>query len=72
MMGDNSWCDPYKTYSRIYSFDPEKAKIGDRLLGAEACLWSEMISNNNIDVMAWPRGIALGLRLWNKDEKLNQ
>jgi len=38
------------------------------LLGSEAPLWAEEISNNNIDNSAWPRATSLALRLWNVDE----
>ncbi|KRW98213.1 Glycoside hydrolase, superfamily [Pseudocohnilembus persalinus] len=69
--GWDSWCDPYKTWKHIYQFDPKAADIGDRVIGAEACLWAEIISNDNLDNRAWPRVTSLALRLWNVEENLN-
>jgi len=48
-LGGGSWCDPYKTWLHVYEFQPKDSKLGDRLLGAEAVLWSEMISPAVLD-----------------------
>jgi len=69
-LGGNSWCDPFKTWLHIYNFNPLDANLGDRLLGAEATLWSELINPNSFDWKTWPRSISLAMRLWNVDEKL--
>ncbi|KAI5962038.1 HEX1 [Candida theae] len=69
-----SWCGPYKTWQRIYSFDflrnltdTEKEKV----LGAEAVLWSEQVDFTVLTGKLWPRSAALAESLWggNKDEK---
>jgi hypothetical protein len=45
--------------------------LGDRLFGVEAAAWSEMIPPDNLDFKLWPRGTALGMRLWNTEEYVN-
>lgn len=62
----------YSTWYQIYQFDPRKAGIGNRTLGASAALWSERISPNTLDSVVWPRTTSLGLRLWNVEEKLDK
>jgi len=54
----NSWCDPFKTWQRAYSFDPfanltepQKALV----LGGQMPLWSEQSSEQNLDPIVWPR-----------------
>ena len=41
--GDRSWCDPYKTWWKIYSFEPTKHTNDSTVLGGEVLAWSEMI-----------------------------
>ncbi|KAG9287419.1 hypothetical protein G9A89_023791 [Geosiphon pyriformis] len=69
-----SWCNSYKTWQRIYSYDftfnltiEEKKHV----LGAELALWSEQSDGIVIDSKLWPRAAAFGELLWsgNKDEK---
>ncbi|KAF9116850.1 hypothetical protein BGX27_009731 [Mortierella sp. AM989] len=63
----NSWCDPYKSWQKIYSFNPisglspQEAK---NVLGGEALLWSEQVDDTNLDVKLWPRASAAAEVLW--------
>ncbi|KAG0235147.1 hypothetical protein BGW42_005797 [Actinomortierella wolfii] len=50
----NSWCDPYKTWQKIYSFNPLKGLTQDEVknvLGGEVLLWGEQVlwSGNSDD-----------------------
>ncbi len=61
--------------SRHYAVDPmEGATAGlseeekSRILGGEACMWSEMVSTENIDSRIWPRVAAVAERLWSPQQ----
>jgi hexosaminidase len=43
------------------SLTPEEKK---RILGGEACMWSDFVSPENIDNRIWPRNAAIAERLW--------
>jgi hexosaminidase len=40
---------------------PEESK---RILGGEACIWSEYVSPENLDARIWPRMAAIAEKLW--------
>jgi hexosaminidase len=57
--------------SRHYAVDPMSDGAANltpeekqRILGGEACMWSEYASPENIDSRIWPRAAAIAERLW--------
>lgn len=68
-----SWCGPFKTWQRIYSYDithgltEEEAEL---VIGGEVALWSEQADSTVLDKMVWPRASAMAEALWsgNRDE----
>ncbi|KAG6820624.1 hypothetical protein H0H93_014227 [Arthromyces matolae] len=54
----NSWCDPFKTWQKAYTFDP-LANLTDSqkplVLGGQQLLWTEQSSTENLDSILWPR-----------------
>lgn len=61
------WCTPYHTWMHIYENrlkDISGDEYIDQVLGAEASVWSEMISEFELDGRIWPRLSALAERLW--------
>ena len=44
---------------------PEEAK---RILGGEACMWSEFVTGETIDSRIWPRLAAIAERLWSPQD----
>ncbi|TFK87138.1 glycoside hydrolase family 20 protein [Polyporus arcularius HHB13444] len=64
----NSWCDPFKTWQRAYSFDPFANLTVEQhqlVLGAgQMPLWSEQSSPENLDSIVWPRLAAAAEVFW--------
>ena len=57
--------------SRHYAVDPMSGAAASlnpeeksRILGGEACMWSEWVTPENIDSRIWPRNAAIAERLW--------
>jgi len=40
--GENAWCDPFKSWWRIYSFEPSAYYNDTSILGSEIATWSEL------------------------------
>jgi hexosaminidase len=57
--------------SRHYAVDPMSGAAANltpeesqRILGGEACMWSEYVSPEDVDSRIWPRAAAIAERLW--------
>ena len=58
-----------------YSVDPAEKESASltaeqkaRILGGEACMWSEYVTPENIDMRIWPRAAAIAERFWSPQE----
>ncbi|KAI8060395.1 glycoside hydrolase superfamily [Gilbertella persicaria] len=62
-----SWCSPFKTWQRIYSYDMtlgiDKSHPG-QVLGGEVAMWSEQTGPTVIDGRLWPRSAAAAELYW--------
>ncbi|KAI1406832.1 glycoside hydrolase family 20 protein [Hypoxylon sp. FL1857] len=61
------WCDPYKNWRLIYTYDPRAGLSDDEaklVLGGEVGAWAETIDQANLDTILWPRASAAGEVLW--------
>ncbi|ORZ17784.1 glycoside hydrolase superfamily [Absidia repens] len=72
-----SWCSPYKTWQRIYTFDPTHGITKDqpgKVLGVELALWSEQSGPTVLDMKLWPRSAAGAEVFWSGpyDKKNNR
>lgn len=62
-----SWCGPYKTWQRIYSFDffsELSSEQRKHVLGAEAAMWGEQTDSQVLTSKIWPRTAALAESTW--------
>ena len=60
-----SWCDPMKTWARIYSFEPSLYNNGGKgIIGSEVPIWSEIMSDQSVHEKIWPRAAAMSDKLW--------
>ncbi|KAI1788839.1 beta-hexosaminidase [Ganoderma leucocontextum] len=63
----NSWCDPFKTWQKAYTFDPQaniSASQAHLVLGGEQALWTEQSGPENLDPIVWPRAAASAEVFW--------
>ncbi|KAF5367788.1 hypothetical protein D9615_010509 [Tricholomella constricta] len=57
----NSWCDPFKTWQKSYTFDPLASLTTAQrslVLGGQQLLWTEQSSPENVDSIVWPRAAS--------------
>ncbi|KAG5718461.1 hypothetical protein E4T56_gene8751, partial [Termitomyces sp. T112] len=63
----NSWCDPFKTWQKSYSFNPfanlteEQSNL---VLGGQHLLWAEQSGPSNLDPIVWPRAASSAEVFW--------
>ena len=56
------------TWAKIYDLPLTPAGISkDRILGAEATMWSEVNNENTLDDYLWVRSSAMAERLWHEE-----
>ncbi|EJU02942.1 N-acetylhexosaminidase [Dacryopinax primogenitus] len=63
----NSWCDPFKTWQKAYSFDPLQNLTASQyslVLGGQQLLWTEQSGPENVDPIIWPRAAASAEVFW--------
>ncbi len=72
---------PYSVHiEAIVAFDPQQisllpslsAEAKANIKGGEATLWTEMVTEQNIDVRTWPRVFAIAERFWSAKSKNNR
>src|SRR6202011_630875 len=77
MLSYGYYLDHMRPASFHYAIDPvagaEKLSSEEaaRILGGEACIWSEYVSEETIDSRVWPRAAAIAERLWSPRELVN-
>ncbi|KAJ6622729.1 N-acetylhexosaminidase [Mycena sp. CBHHK59/15] len=63
----NSWCDPFKTWQKSYTFNPLENLTSAQthlVLGGQQLLWTEQSDPNNLDSIAWPRAATSAEIFW--------
>ncbi|ORX40209.1 putative beta-hexosaminidase precursor [Kockovaella imperatae] len=65
--GGDSWQGPYKSWQKMYSFDPYKdVEEGKRklVMGGQCSLWAEQTDETNLETVLWPRAAAVAELFW--------
>ncbi|KAF8195383.1 glycoside hydrolase family 20 protein [Pholiota molesta] len=64
----NSWCDPFKSWQKAYTFDPlaslTEAQTSLSLVVCQQLLWTEQSGPENMDSIIWPRAAASAEIFW--------
>ncbi|TFK39092.1 N-acetylhexosaminidase [Crucibulum laeve] len=63
----NSWCDPFKTWQKAYTFDPlANVTTAQKplIMGGQQLLWTEQSSAENVDSIVWPRAAVSAEIFW--------
>jgi hexosaminidase len=71
ILSSGYYLDAMSTVKQYYSVDPmanaDAALTPDqqkRILGGEACMWAEFVTDENIESRIWPRAAVVAERLW--------
>lgn len=66
-------CGPYTPWQNFYAYRPwDFYPVKDnQVLGGEACLWSETIVPDSLQVRLWPRVSAMAERLWSDPDSVD-
>jgi hexosaminidase len=75
ILSSGYYLDVMEHASSSYGVDPLSAETANlsqdqksKILGGEACLWTENIDEQNVDAAIWPRTAAIAERLWSTAE----
>ena len=75
ILSDGWYLDLGWSAARHYANEPfngDVAKLSAeekaRILGGESCMWTEYVSEENLDSRIWPRNAAIAERLWSPQE----
>jgi len=75
ILSSGYYLDAMAPAKKYYSVDPMSdadatldADKQKRILGGEACMWAEFITDDNIDSRIWPRAAAISERLWSASQ----
>ncbi len=75
ILSNGYYLDHILSAGRHYQVDPLSGAAADlspdertRVLGGEACMWSEFVTWETIDSRIWPRAAAIAERLWSPAE----
>ena len=63
-----SLCNPFQTFAKVRTFEPTNyIKEGDnRVLGGEACMWSELVTPANVFNKVFPKLAVVSEILWSE------
>jgi hexosaminidase len=78
ILSSGYYLDHLKPASAHYAVDPLAdapdlltKEQASRILGGEACMWSEYVNDQTVDSRIWPRAAAVAERLWSAREVTN-
>jgi len=53
---------------KIEIIKPLTTEESSRVFGGEACMWAELVNENNVESRVWPRAAAIAEKLWSPQE----